>query len=146
MFFQKVDPTDPRSINVVKKNRAYAVRRGLHFFDYKIGGFYEKVYGAIQDAPADECDGFVVLWELEPLTVNGLEKSVEGRSYFRRGAKSGFGLAFFRNDKEGLEMFRQDVCGGKAAAIQTEEKKGPETKETKKQRKTKTTKSKKDKD
>ena len=89
MFYQKVDPTDPRSINVVKKNRAYAIKRGLHFFDYEGDDFFEKVYGAIKDENVDEYDGFVVLWELEPLSVNGLEKLIEGRSAFRRDDRGG---------------------------------------------------------
>ena len=79
IFYQKVDPTDPRSYNAASRNGAYAERRKLRFFKYS----GDDVFGTVlQEMKADEeCEGAIVLFEHERLTVDGLEKKIDGLSF-----------------------------------------------------------------
>ncbi len=140
IFYQKVDPTDPRSYNAASRNGAYAERRKLRFFKYS----GDDVFGTVlQEMKVDEeCEGAVVLLEHERLTVDGLEKKVDGLSFRvnatpTRDFTEKLGRFFFRKDSEGmtkLEEFRKASTGEQA------KEEPPESKEPKK---TKTTKSKK---
>lgn len=140
IFYQKVDPTDPRSCNAASRNGAYAQRRNLRYFKYDGDDIFGTVF---QEMKVDEeCEGAVVLLEHERLTVDGLEKKVDGLSFRvnatpTRDFTEKLGRFFFRKDSEGmtkLEEFR------KASTDKQAKEEPPELKETKK---TKTTKSKK---
>ncbi len=140
IFYQKVDTTDPRSCNAASRNGAYAQRRNLRYFKYDGDDIFGTVF---QEMKADEeCEGAVVLLEHERLTVDGLEKKVDGLSFRvnatpTRDFTEKLGRFFFRKDSEGmtkLEEFR------KASTDEQAKEEPPELKETKK---TKTTKSKK---
>lgn len=140
IFYQKVDPTDPRSCNAASRNGAYAQRRNLRYFKYDGDDIFGTVF---QEMKVDEeCEGAVVLLEHERLTVDGLEKKVDGLSFRvnatpTRDFTEKLGRFFFRKDSEGmtkLEEFR------KASTDEQAKEEPPELKETKK---TKTTKSKK---
>ena len=140
IFYQKVDTTDPRSCNAASRNGAYAQRRNLRYFKYDGDDIFGTVF---QEMKADEeCEGAVVLLEHERLTVDGLEKKVDGLSFRvnatpTRDFTEKLGRFFFRKDSEGmtkLEEFR------KASTDEQAKEEPPESKEPKK---TKTTKSKK---
>lgn len=140
IIYQKVDPTDPRSCNASSKNGAYAERRKLRFFKYSGNDIFGTV---LQEMKVDdECEGAIVLLEHERLTVDGLEKKIDGLSFRvsatpTRDFTEKLGRFFFRNNSEGitkLEEFRKASTGEQA------KEEPPESKETKK---TKTTKSKK---
>lgn len=140
IFYQKVDPKDPRSYNAASRNGAYAERRNLRYFKYDGNDIFGTVF---QEMKVDEeCEGAVVLLEHERLTVDGLEKKVDGLSFRvnatpTRDFTEKLGRFFFRNNSEGitkLEEFRKASTGEQA------KEEPPESKETKK---TKTTKSKK---
>ena len=140
IFYQKVDMTDPRSCNAASRNGAYAQRRNLRYFKYDGDDIFGTVF---QEMKADEeCEGAVVLLEHERLTVDGLEKKVDGLSFRvnatpTRDFTEKLGRFFFRKDSEGmtkLEEFRKASTGEQA------KEEPPESKEPKK---TKTTKSKK---
>ena len=140
IFYQKVDTTDPRSCNAASRNGAYAQRRNHRYFKYDGDDIFGTVF---QEMKADEeCEGAVVLLEHERLTVDGLEKKVDGLSFRvnatpTRDFTEKLGRFFFRKDSEGmtkLEEFR------KASTDEQAKEEPPELKETKK---TKTTKSKK---
>ena len=140
IFYQKVDTTDPRSCNAASRNGAYAQRRNLRYFKYDGDDIFGTVF---QEMKADEeCEGAVVLLEHERLTVDGLEKKVDGLSFRvnatpTRDFTEKLGRFFFRKDSEGmtkLEEFRKASTGEQA------KEEPPESKEPKK---TKTTKSKK---
>ena len=140
IFYQKVDLTDPRSCNAASKNGAYAERRKLRFFKYS----GDDIFGTVlQEMKVDEeCEGAIVLFEHERLTVDGLEKKIDGLSFRvsatpTRDFTEKLGRFFFRKDSEGitkLEEFR------KASTGEQGKEEPPESKESKK---TKTTKSKK---
>lgn len=140
IFYQKVDFKDPRSYNAASRNGAYAKRRNLRYFKYDGNDIFGTVF---QEMKVDEeCEGAVVLLEHERLTVDGLEKKVDGLSFRvnatpTRDFTEKLGRFFFRNNSEGitkLEEFRKASTGEQA------KEEPPESKETKK---TKTTKSKK---
>lgn len=140
IFYQKVDTTDPRSCNAASRNGAYAQRRNLRYFKYDGDDIFGTVF---QEMKVDEeCEGAVVLLEHERLTVDGLEKKVDGLSFRvnatpTRDFTEKLGRFFFRKDSEGmtkLEEFR------KASTDEQAKEEPPESKEPKK---TKTTKSKK---
>ena len=132
--------TDPRSCNAASRNGAYAQRRNLRYFKYDGDDIFGTVF---QEMKVDEeCEGAVVLLEHERLTVDGLEKKVDGLSFRvnatpTRDFTEKLGRFFFRKDSEGmakLEEFRKASTGEQA------KEEPPESKEPKK---TKTTKSKK---
>ena len=140
IFYQKVDPKDPRSYNAASRNGAYAERRNLRYFKYDGNDIFGTVF---QEMKVDEeCEGAVVRLEHERLTVDGVEKKVDGLSFRvnatpTRDFTEKLGRFFFRNNSEGitkLEEFRKASTGEQA------KEEPPESKETKK---TKTTKSKK---
>lgn len=110
IFYQKVDPTDPRSYNAASRNGAYAKRRNLRYFKY--GG--DDIFGTVlQEMKVDEeCEGAVVLLEHERLTVDGLEKNVDGLSFRvnatpTRDLTEKLGKFFFRKDSEGMSKLEE---------------------------------------
>ena len=138
IFYQKVDPTDPRSCNAASKNSAYAERRKLRFFKYS----GDDIFGTVlQELKVDEdCEGTIVLFEHERLTVDGLEKKIDGLS-FRVSATSTrdfsekLGRFFFRKDSEGIAKL-EGLCRTSTDEQAKEEPK--KTKTTKSKKKTKT--------
>ena len=105
VIYQKVDKSDPRSCNASSKNGAYAERRKLRFFKYS----GDDIFGTVlQEMKVDdECEGAIVLLEHERLTVDGLEKKIDGLSFRvnatpTRDFTEKLGRFFFRNDSEGL--------------------------------------------
>lgn len=140
IFYQKVDFKDPRSYNAASRNGAYAKRRGLRFFKYDGDDLFGTV---LQEMKVDEeCEGAVALLEHEWLTVDGLERDVDGLSFRvtatpTKDFTEKLGKFFFRKDSEGLAKL-EELCKF-SSDVQVKEE-PPESKETKK---TKTTKSKK---
>ena len=138
IFYQKVDPTDPRSCNVASKNGAYADRRKLRFFKYS----GDDIFGTVlQGLKVDEdCEGAIVLFEHESLTVDGLEKKID-RLSFRvsatptRDFTEKLGRFFFRKDSEGIAKL-EGLCRTSTDEQAKEEPK--KTKTTKSKKKTKT--------
>ena len=140
IFYQKFDPTDPRSCNAASKNGTYAERRKLRFFKYS----GDDVFGTVlQEMKVDEeCEGAIVLFEHERLTVDGLEKKIDGLSFRvsatpTRDFTEKLGRFFFRKNSEGLAKL-EGFC--RTSTDEQEKEEPPESKEPKK---TKTTKSKK---
>lgn len=140
IFYQKVDLTDPRSCSASSRNGAYAERRKLRFFKYS----GDDIFGTVlQEMNVDEeCEGAIVLFEHERLTVDGLEKKIDGLS-FRVSATptkdftERLGRFFFRKNSEGLAKL-EGFCRSS-----TDEQAKEEPPESKEPKKTKTTKSKK---
>lgn len=140
IFYQKVDPTDPRSCNAASKNGAYAERRKLRFFKYS----GDDIFGTVlQKMKVDEeCEGAIVLLEHERLTVDGLEKKIDGLSFRvnatpTRDFTEKLGRFFFRKDSKGIATL-EGFC-----RKTTDEQGKEEPPESKEPKKTKTTKSKK---
>ena len=138
IFYQKVDPTDPRSCNVASKNGAYADRRKLRFFKYS----GDDIFGTVlQGLKVDEdCEGAIVLFEHERLTVDGLEKKIDGLSFRvsatpTRDFTEKLGRFFFRKDSEGIAKL-EGLCRTSTDEQAKEEPK--KTKTTKSKKKTKT--------
>ncbi len=140
IFYQKVDFKDPRSYNAASRNGAYAKRRGLRFFKYDGDDLFGTV---LQEMKVDEeCEGAVVLLEHEHLTVDGLERDVDGLSFRvtatpTKDFTEKLGKFFFRNSPEGLAKLAE-FC--KKSSDEQAKEDPPELKEPKK---TKTTKNKK---
>lgn len=140
IFYQKVDFKDPRSYNAASRNGAYAERRGLRFFKYDGDDLFGTV---LQEMKVDEeCEGAVALLEHERLTVDGLERDVDGLSFRvtatpTKDFTEKLGKFFFRKDSKGLAKLAE-FCK-KSSGEQVKED-PPELKEPKK---TKSTKSKK---
>lgn len=144
IFYQKVDPTNPRSCNAASKNGAYAERRKLRFFKYT----GDDIFGTVlQEMKVDEeCEGAIVLFEHERLTVDGLEKKIDGLSFRvnatpTRDFTEKLGRFFFRNNSEGitkLEEFRKASTGEQAKEEPPESKETTKTKTTKSKKKQKT--------
>lgn len=144
IFYQKVDPTNPRSCNAASKNGAYAERRKLRFFKYT----GDDIFGTVlQEMKVDEeCEGAIVLFEHEQLTVDGLEKKIDGLSFRvnatpTRDFTEKLGRFFFRNNSEGitkLEEFRKASTGEQAKEEPPESKETTKTKTTKSKKKQKT--------
>ena len=138
VIYQKVDKSDPRSCNASSKNGAYAERRKLRFFKYS----GDDIFGTVlQEMKVDEeCEGAIVLLEHERLTVDGLEKKIDGLSFRvnatpTRDFTEKLGRFFFRNDSEGkakLEVF----CRSSADEQAKEEPKKTKTTKSKKRQKT----------
>lgn len=144
IFYQKVDLTDPRSCSASSRNGAYADRRKLRFFKYS----GDDVFGTVlQEMKVDEeCEGAIVLFEHERLTVDGLEKKIDGLSFRvsatpTRDFSEKLGRFFFRKDSEGmakLEGFCRSSTGEQAKEEQPESKEPKKTKTAKSKKKTKT--------
>ena len=140
IFYQKVDPTDPRSCNAASKNGAYAERRKLRFFKYSGDDIFGTVLQELK--VDDDCEGAIVLFEHERLTVDGLEKKIDGLSFRvsatpTRDFTERLGRFFFRKDSEGLAKL-EGFC-----RTSTDEQTKEEPPESKKPKKSKTTKNKK---
>lgn len=140
IFYQKVDLTDPRSCSASSRNGAYADRRKLRFFKYS----GDDIFGTVlQEMKVDEeCEGAIVLFEHERLTVDGLEKKIDGLSFRvsatpTRDFTEKLGRFFFRKNSEGMAKL-EGFC--RTSTDEQEKEEPPESKEPKK---TKTTKSKK---
>ena len=140
IFYQKVDPTDPRSCNAASKNGAYAERRKLRFFKYSGDDIFGTVLQELK--VDDDCEGAIVLFEHERLTVDGLEKKIDGLSFRvsatpTRDFTERLGRFFFRKDSEGLAKL-EGFC-----RTSTDEQTKEEPPESKEPKKSKTTKNKK---
>lgn len=138
IIYQKVDPTDPRSCNASSKNGAYAERRKLRFFKYS----GDDIFGTVlQEMKVDEeCEGAIVLFEHERLTVDGLEKKIDGLSFRvnatpTRDFTEKLGRFFFRKDSEGMAKLEGFCRTSTDERIKEEPKK---TKTAKSKKKTKT--------
>ena len=138
IFYQKVDLTDPRSCNAASKNGAYAERRNLRYFKYDGNDIFGTVF---QEMKVDEeCEGAVVLLEHERLTVDGLEKKIDGLSFRvsatpTRDFSERLGRFFFRKDSEGMTKL-EGFCQPKEEP--PESKVPKKSKTTKNKKKTKT--------
>ena len=138
IFYQKVDLTDPRSCSASSRNGAYAERRKLRFFKYS----GDDIFGTVlQELKVDEdCEGAIVLFEHERLTVDGLEKKIDGLSFRvsatpTRDFSEKLGRFFFRKDSEGIAKL-EGLCRTSTDEQAKEEPK--KTKTTKSKKKTKT--------
>ena len=138
IFYQKVDLTDPRSCSASSRNGAYAERRKLRFFKYS----GDDIFGTVlQELKVDEdCEGAIVLFEHERLTVDGLEKKIDGLSFRvsatpTRDFSEKLGRFFFRKDSEGIAKL-EGLCRRSTEEQAKEEPK--KTKTTKSKKKTKT--------
>lgn len=123
IFYQKVDFKDPRSYNAASRNGAYAKRRGLRFFKYD----GDDLFGTLlQEMKGDEeCEGAVVLLEHEWLTVDGLERDVDGLSFRvtatpTKDFTEKLGKFFFRKNKEGLAKL-ETFAASKKSGVPTKE-------------------------
>ena len=144
IIYQKVDLNDPRSCNAASKNGAYAERRKLRFFKYS----GDDIFGTVlHDLKVDEeCEGAIVLFEHERLTVDGLEKKIDGLSFRvsatpTRDFTEKLGRFFFRKDSEGmakLEGFCRKFIDEQAKEEPPESKDLKKTKTTKSKKKQKT--------
>lgn len=142
IFYQKVNLTDPRSCNVASKNGAYADRRKLRFFKYSGDDIFGTVLQGLK--VDEECEGAVVLLEHERLTVDGLEKKIDGLSFRvsatpTRDFSEKLGRFFFRKDSEGLAKL-EGLCrtSTEEQAKEPPELQSKKTKTTKSKKKTKT--------
>lgn len=139
VIYQKVDKSDPRSFKTYVRNREYARKRELRLFAHEGESVFKK---ALQNMKVDEeCEGALILKEYSRLTVDNLERRVNGQSCVyelpRDDPFGKFGLYFFRKDSEGL--MRLEEFTSNDPNIEPPQKKGPEIQN----KKTKTTKSKK---
>lgn len=138
IFYQKVDLTDPRSCSASSRNGAYAERRNLRYFKYDGNDIFGTVF---QEMKVDEeCEGAIVLLEHERLTVDGLEKKIDGLSFRvsatpTRDFTEKLGRFFFRKNSEGLAKL-EGFCRSSTDERTKEEPK--KTKTTKSKKKTKT--------
>ena len=143
IFYQKIDPTDPRSCSASSRNGAYAERRKLRFFKYS----GDDIFGTVlQELKVDEdCEGAIVLFEHERLTVDGLEKKIDGLSFRvsatpTRDFSEKLGRFFFRKDSEGIAKL-EGLCRRSTeeqAKEEPPESKEPKKSKTKNKKKTKT--------
>lgn len=138
IFYQKVDLTDPRSCSASSRNGAYADRRKLRFFKYS----GDDVFGTVlQEMKVDEeCEGAIVLFEHERLTVDGLEKKIDGLSFRvsatpTRDFTEKLGRFFFRKDSEGMAKL-EGFCRSSTGEQAKEEPKKTKTAKSKKKTKT----------
>lgn len=140
IFYQKVDPTNPRSCNAAARNGAYAERRKLRFFKYS----GDDVFGTVlQEMKVDDdCEGALILKEYTRLTVDNLERRINGQSCVyelpREDPLGKFGLYFFRKNSEGL-MRLEEFTSTDPNDEEPPKKEGPGLQK----KKTKTTKNKK---
>ena len=136
IFYQKFDPTDPRSCNASSRNGAYADRRKLRFSKYS----GDDIFGTVlQEMKIDEeCEGAIILFEHERLTVDGLEKKIDGLSFRvsatpTRDFTEKLGRFFFRKNSEGLAKL-EGFCRSSTDEQAKEPKKTKTTKNKKKQK------------
>lgn len=138
IFYQKVDLTDPRSCSASSRNGAYADRRKLRFFKYSGDDIFGTVF---QEMKVDEeCEGAIVLFEHERLTVDGLEKKIDGLSFRvsatpTRDFTEKLGRFFFRKDSEGMAKL-EGFCRSSTDEQAKEEPKKTKTTKSKKKQKT----------
>lgn len=138
IFYQKVDLTDPRSCSASSRNGAYADRRKLRFFKYSGDDIFGTVF---QEMKVDEeCEGTIVLFEHERLTVDGLEKKIDGLSFRvsatpTRDFTEKLGRFFFRKDSEGMAKL-EGFCRSSTDEQAKEEPKKTKTTKSKKKQKT----------
>lgn len=137
VIYQKVDKSDPRSCNASSKNGAYAERRKLRFFKYS----GDDIFGTVlQEMKVDEeCEGAIVLFEHERLTVDGLEKKIDGLSFRvsatpTRDFTEKLGRFFFRKDSEGMAKLEGFCRTSTDERIKEEPKKTKTTKNKKRQK------------
>lgn len=138
IFYQKVDPNDPRSCNAASKNGIYADRRNLRFFKYSGDDIFGTVLQELK--VDDDCEGAIVLFEHERLTVDGLEKKIDGLSFRvnatpTRDFTEKLGQFFFRKDSEGLAKL-EGFCQLKEEPLESKEPKKTKTAKSKKRQKT----------
>ena len=138
IIYQKVDLNDPRSCNAASKNGAYAERRKLRFFKYSGDDIFGTVLQGLK--VDEECEGAIVLLEHERLTVDGLEKKIDGLSFRvsatpTRDFTEKLGRFFFRKDSKGMAKL-EGFCRSSTDDQSKEEPK--KTKTTKSKKKTKT--------
>ena len=139
VIYQKVDKSDPRSFKTYVRNREYARKRELRLFAHEGEDIFKT---ALQEMKVDDdCEGALVLKEYTRLSVDNLERRINGQSCVyelpRDDPFNKFGLYFFRKDSEGL--MRLEEFTSNDPNVEPPKKEGPEF-QTKK---TKTTKSKK---
>ena len=137
VIYQKVDKSDPRSCNASSKNGAYAERRKLRFFKYS----GDDIFGTVlQEMKVDEeCEGAIVLFEHERLTVDGLEKKIDGLSFRvsatpTRDFTEKLGRFFFRKDSEGMAKLEGFCRTSTDERIKEEPKKTKTTKNKQRQK------------
>lgn len=139
VIFQKIDKSDPRSFKTYVRNREYARKRELRLFAHEGEDVFKT---ALQEMKVDEeCEGALILKEYSRLTVDNLEKRINGQSCVyelpRDDPFNKFGLYFFRKDSEGL--MRLEEFTSHDPNLEPPKKEGPELQN----KKTKATKSKK---
>lgn len=139
VIYQKIDKSDPRSYKTYVRNREYARKRELRLFAHEGDDIFKT---ALQEMKVDEeCEGALILKEYSRLTVDNLEKRINGQSCVyelpRDDPFGKFGLYFFRKDSEGL--MRLEEFTSHDPNLEPPKKEGPELQK----KKTKTTKSKK---
>lgn len=144
VIYQKVDKSDPRSYKTYVRNREYARKRGLRLFAHEGEDVFKT---ALQELKVDdECEGALILKEYSRLTVDNLERRINGQSCVyelpRDDPFGKFGLYFFRKDSEGL-MRLEEFTSNDPIDEEPPKKEGPElqnkkTKTTKSKKKTKT--------
>lgn len=143
IIYQKVDKGDPRSYKTYVRNREYARKRALRLFAHEGEGIFKTT---LQEMKVDEeCEGALILKEYTRLTVDNLERRINGQSCVyelpREDPLGKFGLYFFRKDSEGLMRLEEFTTASPNPEKENEhQKEGPLESEPKK---TKTTKSKK---
>lgn len=140
VIYQKVDKSDTRSYKTYVRNREYARKRELRLFAHEGKDVFKT---ALQKMKVDEeCEGALILKEYSRLTVDNLERRINGQSCVyelpRDDPFGKFGLYFFRKDSEGL-MRLEEFTSNDPIDEESPKKEGPELQN----KKTKTTKSKK---
>lgn len=140
VIYQKVDKSDTRSYKTYVRNREYARKRELRLFAHEGKDVFKT---ALQKMKVDEeCEGALILKEYSRLTVDNLERRINGQSCVyelpRDDPFGKFGLYFFRKNSEGL-MRLEEFTSNDPIDEESPKKEGPELQN----KKTKTTKSKK---
>ena len=139
VIYQKVDKSDPRSFKTYVRNREYARKRELRLFAHEGEDIFKT---ALQEMKVDDdCEGALVLKEYTRLSVDNLERRINGQSCVyelpRDDPFNKFGLYFFRKDSEGLKRLEEFTSHD--PNLEPPKKEGPEHQN----KKTKTTKNKK---
>lgn len=139
VIYQKVDKSDPRSFKTYVRNREYARKRELRLFAHEGEDIFKT---ALQKMKVDDdCEGALVLKEYMRLSVDNLERRINGQSCVyelpRDDPFNKFGLYFFRKNSEGL--MRLEEFTSNDPNLEPPKKEGPELQN----KKTKATKSKK---
>ena len=139
VIYQKVDKSDTRSYKTYVRNREYARKRELRLFAHEGDDIFKTT---LQEMKVDDgCEGALILKEYSRLTVDNLERRINGQSCVyelpRDDPFCKFGLFFFRKDSEGL--MRLEEFTSHDLNLDPPQKEGSELQK----KKTKTTKSKK---